>query len=37
MSVLELKGVKREKYIREKARRRVEKKLINRLILKNEK
>lgn len=37
MSVLELKGIEREKYIREKARRRVEKKLINRLRLKNEK
>lgn len=37
MSVLELKGIEREKYIREKARRRVEKKLINRLRLKNDK
>lgn len=37
MNVLELKGLEREKYIREKARRRVEKKLINRLRLKNEK
>lgn len=37
MSILELKGIEREKYIREKARRRIEKKLINRLRLKNEK
>lgn len=37
MSILELKGIEREKYIREKSRRRVEKKLINRLRLKNEK
>lgn len=37
MSILELKGIEREKYIREKAKRRVEKKLINRLRLKNEK
>lgn len=37
MSVLELKGIEREKYIREKARRRVEKKLINKLRLKYEK